>query len=229
MKRLNQGIIRNMKAGRDVELGDESMFTMDEELFLKKCEKFHVIENRHWAFPLAFWLCEEDPVAGISFLLSTWNARWSGRREFFGKLPEQVKQALDESKDDLNKLNQQMLEEVNWDKNKNEIIRVFEFFEKQPAIKTTGASKALHLLKPNLFVMWDGKIRKKYQVRTYSFKANGAKYLEFMKKMSRNYKKYSGTCMQRETVKLSSGKAKSNNEAVLSDVRLLGEFTQNVR
>jgi len=44
----------------------------------------------------------------------------------------------------------------------------------------TGASKALHLLKPDLFVMWDDNIRNAYRVSTSS-----EDYIEFLRKTKR--------------------------------------------
>lgn len=150
---------------------------------LEKCNDFHSREHRHLAFPFASWICKEDLGTGISFLLSVWNVRWSGRKEFSDVLQTQVAQALKESEDILNKLDQHMLENDTWNKKRDEVVKIFEVFEQRPAIRITGASKALHLLKPDLFVMWDGDIReKKYKINTSQYRPNGKKYLEFLEK-----------------------------------------------
>ena len=56
-----------------------------------------------------------------------------------------------------------------------------ELFGKISAVKhvgPTGASKILHLLKPNVFVMWDQEIRRQYGVSD-----NEEGYLEFLAEM----------------------------------------------
>jgi hypothetical protein len=48
----------------------------------------------------------------------------------------------------------------------------------------TGASKIMHLKNPNLFVMWDTGIRKKYKIRN---KASPEDYISFLRKSKREF------------------------------------------
>lgn len=50
--------------------------------------------------------------------------------------------------------------------------------------ETTGASKILHIINPNLFVMWDGRIREGYICRLKK-KDNWIWYTEFLQEMQR--------------------------------------------
>jgi len=51
--------------------------------------------------------------------------------------------------------------------------------EKERKVGSTAASKILHLICPNLFVMWDSAIRTEYKKR----RGNGEDYFEFLKEM----------------------------------------------
>jgi hypothetical protein len=42
------------------------------------------------------------------------------------------------------------------------VVTVFSIFSSKKSMQTTGASKALHLIAPELFVMWDASIRQTY-------------------------------------------------------------------
>ena len=71
---------------------------------------------------------------------------------------------------------------------KDKIKQVFKNFSNKASIGTTGASKALHVLYPDLFMPWDTNIRKKYHTfheRKSNFKQHKKNspecYLEYMK------------------------------------------------
>jgi hypothetical protein len=53
-------------------------------------------------------------------------------------------------------------------------------------VGSTAASKVLHLICSDLFIMWDSEIRKKYNKR----KGNGEDYFEFLKEMRNLYKEF---------------------------------------
>ena len=65
------------------------------------------------------------------------------------------------------------------------ITTLFNSLDKITEINDTGASKILHIIKPNIFVMWDNEIREHY-LKDFQGKKNkaGSKaYLFFMQKM----------------------------------------------
>jgi hypothetical protein len=65
------------------------------------------------------------------------------------------------------------------------ITTLFNSLDKITGINDTGASKILHIIKPNIFVMWDNEIREHY-LKDFQGKKNkaGSKaYLFFMQKM----------------------------------------------
>lgn len=133
------------------------------------------------------WYEDENTVKGILLLLFTWNfaAKKTKRLNFdnFGEL-------LRETKDRLKSLEKYTIENADgkaWDIIKN----VFENFKK--LLGQTGASKALSLLNPHLFVMWDTAIRKRLKRHLIKGICNGEKpehYIIFLKGIQKIIKDY---------------------------------------
>ena len=99
------------------------------------------------------WYTDENTIKGILLLLFTWNfaARKTKELNF-----DNVKKVLLECENNLRHLEVYSIENIN--KNaENKIKNVFGKFKE--LMGQTGASKALSLLNPKLFVMWDTKIR----------------------------------------------------------------------
>ena len=66
---------------------------------------------------------------------------------------------------------------------KNKIMKIYEIISAFEGIRYVGASKVMHFLCPEMFVMWDSKIIKHYQLKT-----SPEGYISFMKKMQEMYK-----------------------------------------
>jgi hypothetical protein len=87
----------------------------------------------------------------------------------------------------LDKIKNERLETLNLnDNNVAEIIKnCFKVFSEKKSIGNTGAAKALHLINPKVFMMWDDKIRKAYHTVHPSYRKRKEPieecYLEFMK------------------------------------------------
>jgi len=124
------------------------------------------------------WYEDVNTIKGILLLLFTWNfaARETKKLNF-----ENVGKTLQECRDDLRELETYTIE--NMDKNAEEKIKkVFCKFKK--TMGQTEASKALSLLNPKLFVMWDTQIRKRLRKQLIKGIENGEKaehYIIFLK------------------------------------------------
>jgi len=132
-----------------------------------------------------FYSSEARAIAIFTFLIN-WNRPWyeqspKGRRAFnnLGEHLRDLVEAVRRVDPLLKRLNEKL---IDTDVNDPEIISMittcFNVFAN--ICGSTGASKALHLLKPNLFVMWDEKIRNAYGVSTSS-----EDYIEFLRKTKR--------------------------------------------
>jgi hypothetical protein len=99
------------------------------------------------------WYTSVSTIKGIMILLFAWNfaARETKKLNF-----NNIGRLLGKIKDDLKKLETVSIENVNEDQ--LEIVKKV-FGHSKKLFGQTGASKALSLLNPQLFVMWDTKIR----------------------------------------------------------------------
>ena len=102
-----------------------------------------------------------------------------------------VRRALSEIEPDLGKLRNRTLLDVCLDERiggesiSEVICRSFKRLAKcnsRNHNETTGASKILHIINPNLFAMWDGRIREGYICRLKK-KDNWIWYTEFLQEM----------------------------------------------
>jgi len=121
---------------------------------------------------------EEMKIKSILLLLYTWNfaAKETKKLTF-----EVIRELLISNKDNLQRLEGISIENIPdnlWD-----IVKtVFENFKAK--LGQTGASKALSLINPNLFVMWDTKIRKrlgKELIKGIDNGENAEHYIIFLK------------------------------------------------
>ncbi|MCX8000517.1 MAG: hypothetical protein N3A69_16460 [Leptospiraceae bacterium] len=112
------------------------------------------------------------------------------------EMEKKIKKALRETEKDFCSLEKEKLETINLNDSSvaKKIKKIFIHFSGIESIGVTGASKAIHLINPELFMMWDNEIRKNYhrlhkdstsERHSYSNKPDKAAkcYLEFMKTM----------------------------------------------
>jgi hypothetical protein len=102
------------------------------------------------------WRTSDDTIRGILLLLFTWNF---AARETKALTYENIRQVLAKSEESLKRLDGVKIEQVISAELWEDILQVFSCFKK--LMGQTGASKALSLMNPDLFVMWDTKIRKR--------------------------------------------------------------------
>jgi hypothetical protein len=61
------------------------------------------------------------------------------------------------------------------------IVKIYDNLRRHKYFGATTLSKTLHLLNPQVFVMWDGDILKSYQKNSPEIDDYGEGYLEFLK------------------------------------------------
>lgn len=128
-------------------------------------------------------LVEEGKILqGIFLMLATWNFAYFRYHmiEFNLKKFEKILKECD-----FDYFENIKFEDANL--NNNEIARkikkIYKSLSDFEGIKYVGATKIMHLMCPDFFVMWDTKIRKEYECST---SPDG--YLKFMKTMQSMYK-----------------------------------------
>lgn len=133
------------------------------------------------------WLQDTNTIRGILLLLFTWNfaAKETKRLDF-----ENIGTLLGKAKPDLEFLAKCSITDADneaW----RHIKTTFEAF--RSVCGQTGASKALSLLNPRLFVMWDTEIRRRLNktlIRGICTGQTGAQYVVFLKGVQRIIQKY---------------------------------------
>jgi len=165
---------------------------------LRGCEKFHEMEPRDIIYLVARKIILEKPdseyhiLAGVEVLLLVWNAVYLQRQPDHVKrsLENDILQAYRSTKDDFEFLKDKKLETINLNDLDvvNRIKKIFKTFSGQKSIESTGASKAIHLIRPDLFMMWDNEIKRNYHRLhpSYGIKSEDLEecYIEFMKTMN---------------------------------------------
>lgn len=123
-------------------------------------------------------------LSNIALFLWIWNLPYYLRRHITeASVMNALLKAYQDCKNDLESLKQEHLESIDL-QNKADLIKsCFKAFNQVP-IRITGASKALHLLNPNLFMMWDSNIRAAYH-RLHTKHPEEDCYVEFMKDCQR--------------------------------------------
>lgn len=125
------------------------------------------------------WRTSDETIRGILLLLFTWNF---AARETKALTYDNLRHVLTESEECLKRLDgvkiEAHLSSAQWE----DIFKAFSCFKK--LMGQTGASKALSLMNPDLFVMWDTKIRKRLNKCLIPNISNGEKeehYITFLK------------------------------------------------
>ncbi|MFH1455768.1 MAG: hypothetical protein ABIF40_02355 [archaeon] len=163
------------------------------KLFEKNCKKFYRIEQKARYYDLAMEIVDEHPLQACIIILATWNSRCFNTAKNKAKILSKLELALKTTEPLFKQLKNKKFATADFSKIKRQIKRIYSSFSKIKGIEYTGASKVMHLLNPELFVMWDNAIRNKSQVseknrkRHTHFKNTADGYLEFLDYMQKRY------------------------------------------
>ena len=106
----------------------------------------------------------DDVIGALALFLKTWNwMKYARIKHSTKQVEDAIETALAESRDPLNALRGVTLLNLRPDRDGERIAQAFGAFAGQRRlIGSTGASKALHILRPELFVPWDTTIQSIY-------------------------------------------------------------------
>jgi len=170
--------------------------------FESATKKFDKSEGRGSFYGMAIHLIDKGfKVEAYCLILSTWNFarfRYFVKRFGFKKLND----TLLKLKPYFNKLKNKKFRTINLDKHRFDIKRIFKKLSRIKGIEYVGASKIMHLINRNLFVMWDNYIRgakRKFYYKSLAkncwqygrpkkYKKDGNGYFEFLKDNQRIFK-----------------------------------------
>jgi len=150
--------------------------TLEEfERLLKLWKELYVLDDVFYHKIISELTLEVSPKTAYSFLIRFLEL-WGVRRAAIDISPRELSEKILHLKQMLIKMDMSILT-ANFEDMENEIIKVFEGICRVKKVGPTSASKILHLLRPNLFVMWDTDIAKKFNV---GMSPDG--YLKFLRK-----------------------------------------------
>jgi len=132
--------------------------------------------------------------SGVESILHPYFLKWGRMGRVLGvKGCKKIGDKLREMDLQLTKLRQEALSTVDLDRMSSEFADIYDEIMntkwksekgKTKRVGPTAASKALHLVAPNLFIIWDRAIRDHY-----IFRENGAEYVRFLVSMQTWLKK----------------------------------------
>ena len=132
--------------------------------------------------------------SGVESILHPYFLKWGRMGRVLGvKGCKRIGDKLREMDLQLTKLRQEALSTVDLDRMSSEFADIYDEIMntkwksekgKTKRVGPTAASKALHLVAPNLFIIWDRAIRDHY-----IFRENGAEYVRFLVSMQTWLKK----------------------------------------
>jgi len=157
---------------------------INQEEFEKQVNKFNDLEDaRADIYDMAMNLIDKKfEVEAYILILATWN--FAGFRYFLTKFDmKEFKKIINEVNPLFDKLKNKRFENADFDKLKQDISLIYN--KLKPLTKQTGASKIMYFKNPNLFVMWDMSIRKKWKIPQIHSTAED--YINFLKLMQKEF------------------------------------------
>jgi len=148
-------------------------------------QRYKDLESRHFFYRLAREKVESvlngrektyTPAEAVFILLLTWNAPYFQRNPIDGKYYRRFDAVLATHRDLIRRCRQRSIEDFDEAKDAPELKRLFRDFNR--LLKPVGAAKALHLLAPSFFPLWDNAIAK-YRYGIWDLSWPG--YLEFIR------------------------------------------------
>jgi hypothetical protein len=119
----------------------------------------------------------------LAVLLQTWNKNfYRFQEDFDARHFDEIEGLLRRYKEPLKAYRNQKIEELD-DRAKPDVVSMFEEFE--AVLGPVGSAKALHLLAPEMFPLWDQVIAIKCGVRLGKRGKNGDRYWQFMERARR--------------------------------------------
>lgn len=156
---------------------------MNEETLRKACKDYQRLEGRASYYDVAVEIADTHPLQASIIILATWNV---GRFRFYAsdsKTLIDLRRALKECEPLFEKVKGEDFKTAKFDKIGDVVKRIYSILSKVKGVEYTGASKVIHLLNRDLFVMWDKDTREEYGY----YIADGNDYLNFLKDMQKRF------------------------------------------
>jgi len=157
---------------------------MDSEELREACEEFKKEEGRASFYDLALEIVDDHPLQASVIILAVWNMN---RFRFMASDTRNLvnlRKAIKDCKPLFEKMKGMHFRTVKFDYIKDSVEAIYSKLSSVYGVEYTGASKVMHLLNRDLFVMWDTDTRDEYGFSD----ASSADYVSFLKLMQDKFK-----------------------------------------
>jgi len=157
---------------------------MNEETLRKTCEEYKRLEGRASYYDVAVEIADTYPLQASVIILAVWNV---GRFRFYASDSQtliNLKKAIKKCKLLFDRLKGKDFRTVDFDEIQGTVKEIYVTLSEVESVKYTGASKIMHLLDRDLFVMWDKDTREEYGY----YIADEDDYLNFLKEMQEKFR-----------------------------------------
>lgn len=156
---------------------------MKEETLRKACEEYKRQEGRASYYDVAVEIADTYPLQASIIILAVWNV---GRFRFYASDSQtliDLRNAIEKCKPLFDRLKRKGFKTVDFDEIQSIVKEIYATLSEVEIVKYTGASKIMHLLNRDLFVMWDKDTREEYGYHI----ADENDYLNFLKAMQEKF------------------------------------------
>jgi len=166
---------------------------MNEETLRKACQEYKDKERRAGYYDVAVEIADAGyPLQASIIILAVWNiARFRVlKNEEYGKMLDDLKNAIGEGKSKFESLRGKDFRTFNFNEIEAPMKEAYSKLSEIKGVKHTGASKVMHLLNRDLFLMWDSAMRKEYgrKFHGHTYKPAADSYIDYHKKMQEKVK-----------------------------------------
>ena len=157
---------------------------MDEETLKQASKEYRKVEGRSGFYDVAVEIADAHPLQASIIILATWNV---GRFRFYASDSQtliNLKKAIEECKPLFDRVKEKDFRKVDFNEIQDVVKQIYATLSEVEVVKYTGASKVMHLLNRDLFVMWDRDTREEYGY----YIADEDNYLNFLKEMQEKFK-----------------------------------------
>ena len=155
---------------------------MDVQELRTKSGEFKQLEGRASFYDLAVQIADDRPLHAAVIILATWNV---GRFRFFASDSQNLialDSALKQTAGAFSELGSERFEIADFERLRSPITAIYDSFSGVKGVEYTGASKVMHLLKRDLFVMCDRYIR-----REFGLDSDSSSYMEFLEETQKKF------------------------------------------
>jgi len=140
------------------------MNEMNEKTLREACQKYRDEEGRAKYYDRAIEIADAYPLQASIIILAVWNVagfRFLSNEEYRETL-DKLKETIDEGKLEFRRLKGKDFRTFDFKGIEKLIKKIYSELSKIEGVKYTGASKVMHLLNRDLFLMWDSDMRRHY-------------------------------------------------------------------